>query len=170
MLYIMTHPGVYQKLQAEIDSTVREGKVISDKQARSLPYLQAVIKEGSRICPPATGILSKKAPPNGENFKGRFIPGAVEIGQCAWGVQRSKQVYGDDSEIFRPERWLEAKGEKLEKMEKSLGLIWGYGKFSCLGKHIALLQLNKIFFEVSGIEPPMTLKILTVSPLASEAF
>jgi len=151
MLYVMTNPRVYHKLQAEIDSTIKEGLVISDREARRLPYLQAIIKEGSRICPPATGILSKKAPPGGENFKGRFIPGGVEIGQCAWGLQRSKDVYGDDSELFRPERWLEAKGRKLERMEKSLGLIWGYGKFSCLGKHIAFLELNKIFFEVSRI-------------------
>jgi cytochrome P450 len=118
MLYIMTNSQVYAKLQAEIDATLREGQVISDSQARTLPYLQAVIKEGSRICPPATGILSKK-------------------------------VYGDDSMIFRPERWLEAEGEDLKKMEKSLGLIWGYGRYSCLGKHTAFLELNKIFFEVS---------------------
>jgi cytochrome P450 len=148
MLYIMTNPNVYRKLQAEIDLTVREGGVISDKQARTLPYLQAIIKEGSRICPPTTGILSKKAPPKGEYFKGRFIPGGVEIGQCSWGLQRSQQVYGEDIDLFRPERWLEAKGEDLERMERSLGLIWGYGKFSCLGKHIAFLELNKIFFEV----------------------
>jgi len=148
MLYIMTNPQVYNKLQTEIDSTLCRAGIISDKQARTLPYLQAVIKEGSRICPPTTGILSKKTPPAGENFKGKFIPGGVEIGQCAWGLQRSKVVYGDDSDCFRPERWLEAKGEKLERMEKSLSLIWGYGKFSCLGKHIALLELNKVFFEV----------------------
>lgn len=151
MLYIMTNPHVYRKLQAEIDATIRKETVISDKQARTMPYLQAVIKEGSRICPPATGILSKKVPPKGENFKGRFIPGGVEIGQCAWGVQRSKEVYGNDSELFRPERWLEAEGAELERMEKSLGLIWGYGKFSCLGKHIAFLELNKIFFEVCSL-------------------
>ena len=150
MLYIMTHSQVYRKLQAEIDSACCEGKIISDKEAKTLPYLQAVIKEGSRICPPATGILSKKAPPNGDTFKGTFIPGGTEIGQCAWGLQRSKEVYGEDSMLFRPERWLEAKGEKLERMEESLGLIWGHGKFSCLGKHIAFLELNKIFFEVSS--------------------
>ena len=149
MLYIMTNSQVYAKLQAEIDATLREGQVISDSQARTLPYLQAVIKEGSRICPPATGILSKKAPPTGDTFKGRFIPAGTEIGQCAWALHRSTEVYGDDSMIFRPERWLEAEGEDLKKMEKSLGLIWGYGKYSCLGKHTAFLELNKIFFEVS---------------------
>ena len=149
MLYIMTNPRVYYTLRQEIDSTIREGQVISDTQARTLSYLQAVIKEGSRICPPATGALSKKVPPGGDTFKGRFIPGGVEIGQCAWGLQRSTEVYGEDSMIFRPERWLAAEGKKLARMESSLGLIWGYGKYSCLGKHIALLELNKVLFEVS---------------------
>lgn len=149
MLYVMTSPHIYRKLQAEIDSTTRPGHIISDEQARTLPYLQAVIKEAARICPPATGILSKKTPPQGDTINGRFVPGGVDIGQCLWGVERSKEVFGEDSMIFKPERWLEAKGEQLEKMEKSVALVWGYGKYSCLGKGIAFLELNKVFFEVS---------------------
>jgi len=29
-----------------------------------------------------------------------------------------------------------------------MGLIWGYGKYSCMGKNIAWIELNKVFFEV----------------------
>ena len=101
------------------------------------------------MCPPATGMLNKRTPPEGDTINGRFVPGGVDIGQCIWGVQRSKDVYGQDSMLFRPERWLEANGEQLENMEKSVGLVWGYGKYSCLGKNIAFLELNKAFFEVS---------------------
>ena len=98
--------------------------------------------------PPATGLLSKKTPPEGDTINGVFVPGGIDIGQCAWGVQRSKQIYGVDSMVFRPERWLEASGERLEKMEKTVGLVWGYGKYMCLGKNIAFLKLNKCIFEV----------------------
>ena len=98
---------------------------------------------------PASGLLSKKTPPEGDTINGVFVPGGIDIGQCAWGVQRSKKVFGNDSMVFRPERWLEAKGETLEKMERSLGLVWGYGKYSCLGKNIAWLKLNKCIFQVS---------------------
>lgn len=149
MLYVMTNPQIYRRLQAEIDSTSRPGRIISDEQARTLPYLQAVIKEAARICPPATGMLSKKTPPQGDTINGRFVPGGVDIGQCLWGVERDPEVFGQDSMIFKPERWLEAKGEQLEKMEKSVGLVWGYGKYSCLGKGIAFLELNKVLVEVS---------------------
>jgi len=100
------------------------------------------------MCPPAAGLLSKKTPPQGDAFNGRFIPGGVDIGQCAWGLQRSKTVYGNDSMLFRPERWLEAKGETLEQMERSLGLVWGHGKYSCLGKAVAWTEMGKVIFEL----------------------
>jgi cytochrome P450 len=148
MLFIITNPHVYKKLQAEIDSTVRKGSVISDAQARTLPYLQAVIKEGARMFPAATGIMSKVVPPAGDTINGIFIPGGTDIGKNDWAIQRDKKVYGEDSMFFRPERWLEARGQQLEKMERTLGLVWGYGKHSCLGKNIALIELNKAYFEV----------------------
>jgi hypothetical protein len=55
MLNIMSNPRVYAKLTAEIDAAMRSGKiptdsnaVISDTQAKELPYLQACIKEVTR--------------------------------------------------------------------------------------------------------------------------
>ena len=92
--------------------------------------------------------MSKVVPPEGDTINGLFIPGGTEIAKNDWAIQRDKKVYGEDSMLFRPERWLEAKGERLEKMERSLGLAWGYGKYSCLGKNIALMVLNKAFVEV----------------------
>lgn len=149
MLFIITNPLVYRKLQAEIGSVTLEGEIISDEQARTLPYLQATIKEGARIWPPTTGLIPKVTPPEGDTINGVFVPGSTEIGVCAWGVQRSKGVYGEDSMVFNPDRWLRVDGEELESMERSLALVWGYEKYSCLGKNIALMELNKIYFEVS---------------------
>jgi cytochrome P450 len=100
--------------------------------------------------PPTTGLIPKVTPPEGDTINGVFVPGGTEIGQCAWGIQRSKKVYGADSMIFNPDRWLRADGEALENMERSLGLVWGYGKYQCLGKSIALMELNKVYFEVCG--------------------
>jgi hypothetical protein len=76
MLYVMTNPHVHKKLQAEIDSTVYFDPVTSDAQARKLPYLQAVLKEGARIFSVAIGIMSKVVPPEGDTINGIFIPAA----------------------------------------------------------------------------------------------
>lgn len=52
-LYIISHPRVYAKLQAEIDEAVKSGatgdSVISDAKVRQLPYLSAVVREGMRV-------------------------------------------------------------------------------------------------------------------------
>jgi len=150
MLFVMTNVLVYRTLQAEIDSFSPINHIITDEEAKRLPYLQAVIREGARMWPPATGVMSKVVPPEGDTFNGVFLPGGTEIGQCAWSIMRSKKVFGDDAELFRPERWLEAKSEKLESMERTLGLLWGHGKYSCLGKNIAMMELNKVYFMVSN--------------------
>jgi cytochrome P450 len=148
MLYIMTSPQVYAKLQAEVDATPVSTPVISDSQARELPYLQAVIREGLRIFPPGTGLRSKTVPPEGDTIDGVFLPGGTNIGSNTWAVLRLKDVYGDDSDVFRPERWLEATPEKRKEMEQVGDLIFGYGKYRCLGERVAFLEFNKVFFEV----------------------
>ena len=42
---------------------------IRDAEARNLPYLQAVIKEGLRIFPPVVRLMSKEVPPEGDIIK-----------------------------------------------------------------------------------------------------
>jgi cytochrome P450 len=153
MLFIITNPRVYNRLQSEIDDFVKRSNlpknyIIPSSDAETLPYLQAVIKEGLRIWPPATGLLPKKTPPEGDTLNGIFIPGGTDIGYCAWGIHRNKDVFGADSDIFRPERWLEAKGKELANMEKTVGLVFGYGRYQCLGQNVAWIELNKIFFEL----------------------
>lgn len=157
MLFLITNPQCYQTLRTEIDKAIQQGKisrpVIKGSEGQTLPYLQAVIKEGLRIWPPVTGMMSKKSPPEGDTVeidgKKVFIPGGTSIGYCAWGVHRNKDVFGDDADVFRPERWLEPESEKLTQMHKTIELVWGYGKYQCLGKNVAIMELNKIYVEVS---------------------
>ena len=50
--------------------------------------------------------------------------------------------------MFRPERWIEATPEQLATMEKSHDLVFGYGKYRCMGEKIARIELLKTFFEL----------------------
>jgi cytochrome P450 len=158
LLFIITNPRIYATLQAEIDNAVKtDGKisspVIRDMEWRHLAYLQAVIKEGLRIWPPVTGMMSKFSPPGGDEFdvdgERVFIPGGTNIGWASWGIHRNKAVFGEDAELYRPERWLdEGNQEKLERMRKVVDLNFGYGKYYCLGRQVALSELHKVVFEV----------------------
>lgn len=147
LLYVLTHPRVHRKLLAEIKSAPISSP-IKYKEARELPYLQAVIKEGLRIHPPVPSLLSKKVPPSGDVIDGCYIPGGTRVAHNIWAMQRAP-VFGEDAEVFRPERWMEAKAEQLIRMGQCTDLVFGHGRWGCLGKQVALMELNKVIVEVS---------------------
>lgn len=156
MLYLMSSPQVYRKLAHEVRTSDAAGQLsspITDAEARTLPYLQAVIKEGLRVFPPVTGLMPTVVPPGGDIIHGVHVPEGTEIGWSAFGVQHDKEVYGMDAETFRPERWLDVQDEdKLRSMLGTWELVFKSGKWQCLGRSVALMELNKVFVEVSCIE------------------
>lgn len=146
LLHLIMHPHVTSKLRNEFTSHPISSP-IQDAEARKLPYLQAVIKEGLRIFPPVVGLMSKEVPREGDAIDNRFVPGGTRIGYGAYGIFRDKKVWGQDADTFRPERWFDATPD----MESSLELIFSYGRFQCLGKNLAMMELNKIFVEVRTV-------------------
>lgn len=152
MLYLMSTPQAYRALAGEIRAADAAGAIshpITDAEARRLPYLQAVIKEGLRVFPPVTGLMPTLVPAGGDVVDGVHVPEGTEIGWSAFGVQHNKGVYGEDAEAFRPERWLVEDEEALRGMLSTWELIFKYGKWQCLGRNVALMELNKVFVEVS---------------------
>jgi cytochrome P450 len=94
----------------------------------------------------------KEVPPGGDTLAdGRFLPGGTRIGQNVLGMQRRRDIYGDDADVFRPERWLGVARERRQLMVQTVELVFGYGRWGCLGKPVAFLELNKVFVEVSEV-------------------
>ncbi len=154
LLALLTAPEAYRKLQAEIDEfyakrNANDDSIITFSEARSLPYLQGVIREGLRLWPPSAGLFSKEVPKAGDTIHGYYLPPGTEIGQSVMGVGRQPGLWGPDADIFRPERWVEASGQKLQEMISASDLVFSSGKYICLGKNIAWMELTKLFTEVS---------------------
>ncbi|CEI70900.1 hypothetical protein FVEN_g9720 [Fusarium venenatum] len=179
MLCILTNPAAYRRLQQEIDDAARAGTIstpITDAEARNLPFLQATIQEGLRFKNPATAPLYKEVPKEGDTINGMFIPGGTQIGISAFGVYHSKKVFGPDATVFRPERWLTAEPEQLELMAESVALVFSSGKWQCLGKPVAIMELNKIFvellrrFDFSIVKPEKPLDIFNAGVWIIENF
>ncbi|KAI1984421.1 hypothetical protein LOZ51_006664 [Ophidiomyces ophidiicola] len=153
LLAIISNPRVYSRLVQEIDEAESNGNIsspIRDQEARRLPYLQACIKEGLRRFPPITQLRERMVPAGGDTYNGKHIPEGTFIGLNAWGVQLNP-VFGDDPQVFRPERWLIDDEERLQAMSRVQELIFGHGTTRCLGIPIATMNLNKIFPEVGVI-------------------
>ncbi|XXG94339.1 hypothetical protein Hte_000593 [Hypoxylon texense] len=159
LLFLLSNPVAYEKLKLEIDEAILEGKIsapIKDAEARQLPYLQAVIKEGVRVFPVVTATFFKKVPKGGDVISGYFVPEGTEVGHNVLGVMRSKRYWGEDADMFRPERWIEADEETFEMMTGVVETVWGAGRYKCLGRAIAQVELNKVFVEVSSRHPRLT--------------
>jgi len=148
VFYVVTNPRVLAKLRAEI-AGANAPSPISEAQAKTLPYLQAVIKEGLRICPPITGIMFRDVPPEGDAYNGTFLPGGTIIGSSVMGVCMDKRIWGADAESFRPERFFEGSEDELREREAVADTAFGFGRWRCLGRNIALMELNKAVTEVS---------------------
>ncbi|KAI0157658.1 cytochrome P450 [Xylariaceae sp. FL1272] len=151
MLYVIISPVVYQKLKAEVVSAVREGRVshpITSTEAKRLPYLQAVIYEGMRMRPVANSLFPKEIPPGGDTINGHYLPAGTAIGMNLASMLRSKSTFGDDADLFRPERFLEANEEVCAERFRVVDLTFGSGRWMCSGKSIAWHELNKIPFEL----------------------
>jgi cytochrome P450 len=150
MLFLLTNPAVYAKLRAEIDAFIpnMSAEIITIAEAAKLPYLQAVIREAIRIWQPLTGVATKLPPPEGTVINGVSIPGGTELALAIQSLTTRKDLFGEDAEIFRPERWIEASEETYKLYEKNWDLTFAFGRFTCPGKGIALLELNKVTFEV----------------------
>jgi hypothetical protein len=81
--------------------------------------------------------LPRVVPPDGFEVEGVFLPGGVSfcshichsaelrfvqtiIGANPWVIHRQKEIFGEDCETFRPERWLEGERGQLGILRTAL--------------------------------------------------
>ncbi|RBA13220.1 hypothetical protein FPRO05_13647 [Fusarium proliferatum] len=151
LFYLMSSPRVYRKLKEEIRDTIREGKAsspITAAQARELPYLQAVIYEGLRMRPVTTGQQAKEVPAGGDTINGYFIPGGTSIAINFSAILGSKALFGQDADVFRPERFIGLSPSDLAEMRRNVEMNFGHGRWMCAGKPLAFMELQKVYFEL----------------------
>ncbi|KAK4942564.1 hypothetical protein LTR10_017693 [Elasticomyces elasticus] len=146
--FLLRNPRCYQKLNQEIDDAIITG-LISDAEgiitwsdAQKLPYLHACIQETFRMHPAIGMILERLVPPQGMEICDQFIPGGTVVGCNPWVMHRRRDVFGEDIDTWRPERWL-VNAADLRKMNEVM-FQFGGGSRTCLGKHIAYLEMYKL--------------------------
>ncbi|KAL9583817.1 MAG: hypothetical protein Q9212_002490 [Teloschistes hypoglaucus] len=136
-LYLSRQPSLYEKLRAEVgqviglDSTAPMDDI---SKLRNCDYLQNCISEALRLGTPApiTGrrAIQDTTLPTGGGDDGTapiFIPKGTQIALNFFALHHRADLYGDDVEEFRPERW--------ENREKGWDLCpFGGGPRICIGR------------------------------------
>jgi cytochrome P450 len=163
--YLLKNPSTLRKLYSELDDRASKGAfadsdhgLVTWAESQELPFLDACIKEAFRLHPAPGLPLERIVPPGGTTIAGEFIKGGTIVGCSAWVLHRRPEIFGEDVEVFRPERWLPGQGdenwkagkeerEREEKRIKEMGatmLQFGMGARTCIGKNISLLEIYKL--------------------------
>ncbi|KAL2274469.1 hypothetical protein FJTKL_03218 [Diaporthe vaccinii] len=162
------HSEVQQRVSREIlcPETRSPLEPLAYDDAVRLQLTQASIREAQRLHPVIGMALPRRVPSNGMAVHGLAIPPGTTVGCNPVSLHRNRDIFGDDSEVFKPERWLgggdddgDGDEEKTRAMER-YNLIWGGGARTCPGRHLAEMLVSKIVpalvanFEVEVAMPP----------------
>ncbi|KAI0899239.1 cytochrome P450 [Annulohypoxylon nitens] len=158
--YLLRNPSTLTKLKRELDDASLSGLfsdyetgLVTWTESQKLPYLDACIKEAFRLHPAAGLPLERIVPEPGAEIAGQYVKGGTIVGCSAWIIHRRPEIWGEDVDDFRPERWLvdeKLKGEEKNEQERRVremnGMMFqfGMGARTCIGKNISLLEIYKV--------------------------
>lgn len=140
LFYVASNADCYRRLQKEVDAFYDDNKLDSPLtylQSQKMPYLQAVVKEATRMLPSIVFQLLRHAPPNFV-VRGVRIPEGTPVGISPIAQNRDQDIWGSDANVFRPDRWLEDE-EKARMFDAASMTFGGSGPRMCVGRNIALV-------------------------------
>ncbi|KAK3687124.1 hypothetical protein LTR37_019117 [Vermiconidia calcicola] len=141
--YLLKNPGAKNKLINEIDVLKRQGKLsdpVKLSEADGMFYLQAVMYEALRLHPAVGMSLPRVVPEGGCEIAGKYIPAGSVVGANPWVIHRDKEVFGEDVDSFRPERWLKEDNGDMHRFF----FAFGSGARMCLGRNISWMEMSKL--------------------------
>jgi cytochrome P450 len=157
MYYLFHNPQTLAALRKELEAADLSSPP-TYQSVMKLPYLEASIKETQRMNILNNNPLEREVHPEGATISGVFIPGGTMVAANVHVINRNPEIWGDDPDVYRPERWLEADEARRSKMERA-SLGFGGGKRFCLGRNIAWIEMKKALpdllmrFDVSYLHP-----------------
>ncbi|RWA10359.1 hypothetical protein EKO27_g4748 [Xylaria grammica] len=132
LYHVARTPGVLKKLQEELDRAIPDDstKVPDYESVRNLPYLEAVINETLRIHSTSGIGLPRQIPENslGIHLHGYYFPAGTVLSVPTYTIHHSKEIWGEDADEFRPERW-----ETATTRQRNAFIPFSYGPRSCVG-------------------------------------
>lgn len=149
--YTLKDQRVWKTLQDEVRAKFQPHEPVGIVEARQCQYLEAVINETLRYHPAVSMIMERIVPEGGLNLPdGSHVPAGSFVGMNPYIVGRNKSIFGEDADEFRPERWLQAKGESDADFQLRMQrfgtatLTFGGGSRICLGRNLSVMEIFKV--------------------------
>ncbi|CUA74703.1 Benzoate 4-monooxygenase [Rhizoctonia solani] len=159
--YLASNPECQRKLQEELDRVLKPvvsvpppisqagmpplpplGVAAKFADVKSLPYLQACINEGLRLHS-TSGIGLPRVIPSGSSLGvcGETFNEGTILSVPSYSIHRSQEIWGDDAEVYKPERWL---GRDVGKEFNP----FSFGPRACVGRNLASMELLIIIASI----------------------
>ena len=154
--FLARHPQAQELLYKELDGAGISTPAPFDK-IQDLPYLDGVIREALRLHGSASLGLQRITGKAGLDLPGGVHLPANTLVMCSAEMNnRDGRLWGDDPDVYRPERWMKCDGEDDEAHQERRArydrpnLTFGSGSRSCIGKNIAILEILKVVASLTA--------------------
>lgn len=144
LILLATHQDVQDKVYLEILEVSPDAEINADDiSLKKLKYLDLVVQESMRLMPPVPLIgrqtleefeLNEIVAPTGVTFLINFF-----------NLHRRKDIWGDDANDFKPERFLP---ENDTKRHSHSFLPFSSGPRNCIGKSYATLAIRIVLVKI----------------------
>jgi sterol 14-demethylase len=140
IIELLKRPEELARVIAELDALYAHGEEVSYQALRSMPWLEASLKETLRLHPPL--ILLLRVAMEDIEFNEFTISAGEMVGASPWVSNRIAEDFVD-AERFDPSRYIDPREE--DRLNPWTWIPFGAGRHRCVGSAFALMQLKAIF-------------------------
>ncbi|KAL8714008.1 MAG: hypothetical protein Q9220_002154 [cf. Caloplaca sp. 1 TL-2023] len=144
--HLLQNPEALHRVQSEVRAAFKRADEITLRSISTsglLPYLEAVIQESLRCCPPVPAALPRVTGSDGAMIDGSYVPANISVGVHQWSTYRSANNFAFP-DTFDPDRWLQEPPAKYLNDKKAALQPFSVGPRNCLGKGLAFFEIRSI--------------------------
>uniref|UniRef100_A0A6B2LEY4 Cytochrome P450 n=1 Tax=Arcella intermedia TaxID=1963864 RepID=A0A6B2LEY4_9EUKA len=157
--FLLQSPECEEKVAREIEEVVGK-EVVTMEHTRRLGYLRNVLDESLRMHPPGIPFNSRLCSKDVVLPNRARVPKGCHISYSPFVVHRLKEYWGEDADVFKPERWEDKDILKhpyqfvpfQKGPRQCLGMNMAYEEAKCC---IAILYQSGFRFKLLNKENPL---------------
>ena len=136
-------PGsILPRLQCELDTAITGNDIATHNQVKNLPFLRRCIDEAMRLhSTSALGLPRIVTAAEGVCFNDTHFPAGTVLSVPSYTLHHDPTIWGDDVEVFNPDRWLPGSLTQRQKMAFN---PFSHGPRACVGQNVAMMELELI--------------------------
>ncbi|KAI9295116.1 cytochrome P450 [Neoconidiobolus thromboides FSU 785] len=140
LFFLAKYPEIQEKLYQEVRFLLKKPDTIPTiEQTKQMTYLFAIMEESLRLYPPVSRLPDRVCKEE-LHFDNYIIPKGTRLALSIYSLHRDPEIWGEDSNEFKPERFLDENMNEKELKTKFITNGFGGGSRICLGLNFSRLE------------------------------